>query len=240
MMDSSEHQRMELCKFLGFMSLSQVHEFICSGLRRNAEFLIQRGLNSKTLIQFGYTRQGLHRLGFSDETLHHLGFSMLESSASPPVSPASHPASRAASASSPRQSTAEEPPDIADEIRQRLSDGARAPELRQSGIMVQHCRRLGMSATELRDLGFCLEELAQICDAPELLRAQFSIRDLVRFYDGYDLRKAGCSSEEMRLAGYTVRDLINFGYSDNNIRCAGYSNAELIREGLTRTTHIPH
>jgi hypothetical protein len=41
----------------------------------------------------------------------------------------------------------------------------------------------------------------------------------------------------MKLAGYTVRDLVNFGYNRNHIVTAGFATRDLLREGLSKQVH---
>lgn len=218
--------RLNLCRKLGLTSRIQAHNLIAEGARKGPDTLLHHGLNADRLRKLGYTIEGMRRLGYTAEALARLGYKEAT-----PESPAAavRPSSERPAGD---QLTEVKKP----ELRGLIEAGRRAPQLKERGWTVQHCKRAGCPISELIRLGFQLPELRQVCSAAELRREGFGPRELNRYYNGDELKSAGFSAGDMRLAGYTIRDLVRLGYNENHIRTAGFSNLELMREGLSRTT----
>jgi hypothetical protein len=224
--------RMKVCREIGIADPIKAHEIIVEGVKKGARWLLQRKLNALRLTQLGYTMEGMRKLGCDDAMLEQLGYRMPR--AAKPHAAKSRPAEERAPAE-PDEPVEE---NVSQTIRRLIHGGARVNELKAAGYIVDQVKRVGFSASEMTRLGYDLAELISVSSLMELKRADFGARDLRRFFSGEELRRGGFGADEMRLAGYTVRDLLQFGYPENQVRVAGFSNAELVREGLSRTTRI--
>ena len=94
----------------------------------------------------------------------------------------------------------------------------------------------GADVTQLLRLGFPMSEMAQAYSLHELHRAGYHVRDLSSYFSDEQLKSAGFSAAEMRIAGRSIRQLQSLGYNENHIRTAGYSLSQLIAAGLAKQT----
>jgi hypothetical protein len=53
-------------------------------------------------------------------------------------------------------------------------------------------------------------------------------------FGGVELRRAGFSVSDMCVAGFSIPDLLSFGYNENHIWTAGFSHADLVHTGLRK------
>lgn len=204
--------RMELCRSLGFGNILKAHEVIVAGARRDAHWMLRQRLNAKTLCDLGYTGESLERLGYAPQTLVQLGFKEAIAKEAPLARPAPSNTPMAPGEASETH------------IRALLEAGHKAGHLKQMSITVHHCKKAGLTATELFTAGFPVEDLVKV----------FAPLELRRFFSDHELRAAGYTADEMRAAGYSIADLLRMGYSENHVRSAGFSNAELMAAGLSR------
>jgi len=225
-------ERLKLCRQLGISGLDHVHRMVVEGKSRGAHWLLNLGLGARHLELFGYTAEGMERLGYDRRTLAQLGYAV-QSAAPAPATVGGRSPAAGFSPAAPHDAPAGRGPE---QLRRLIAAGLRASELHSQGYTIHDCKRLGLSAMELAQLNFPIEALATVCTAAELRRANFGARDLRTFFSGSELKQAGFRADEMRMAGFSVRDLLNLGYNENHIRTAGYSTNELLREGLTTTT----
>jgi intracellular multiplication protein IcmE len=213
-------ERTQLCRSLGFADLSALHQFIVRAVRGDAAALRAKGLDAKALEELGYSRDGMRRLGCSEEQLERLGFG------APEVAPGRDPSG---------VPSAEEVGEVA-HVRALLDRHTPRSQLKEMGITAQHCRIAGADVTQLLRLGFPMGELIHVYTLNELHRAGFNVRDLGTYFGDDELKAAGFSATEMRMAGRSIAQLQRLGYNDNHIRTAGYSLNELIMAGLAKQT----
>lgn len=223
--------RLEVCRALGIASVTVAYEIIVGGLTKGVDSLLQKRLVAANLIRLGYDAAGMRRLGYSDEALQRLGYPV-----GVPVKPVPAPEPRQPAGGPPKALDLD--PNLPDgvKIQNLIAAGYRSSQLRDAGFTVHHCKKAGLSSLELSALGFSIHELAIVCSAAEMRRADFKPNELKNFYSAAEMRRAGFSAADMRLAGYGVRELINLGYLENHIRTAGFSTAEMLREGISKTT----
>jgi len=214
---STLDDRMEICRKVGFRELTEVHDFIVEGARKNSGWLLRKGLSKPRLRILGYDIEGLRRMGYRDPVLREIGFPL-------PAEPAVK--------KTPEKVNIDDENDPLSLIKK----GCKASDLRSHGITLRQCRVRGLDARELFRLGYDLTELRSEFSLMDLKAVGFNPRELSRFFSGPQLREAGFAAREMRFAGFSVRDLIGFGYNENQIIGAGFSVNELIREGLGRNT----
>lgn len=212
-------EREQLCKMLGFESAVVLHKYIVQALQSDFGALARRGLNAKTLLELGYVPEGLRKLGCSDAQLAELGF-----------------AEKARTKSPPGTGMPSDAPLGADEIMALVRKGTDSADLRKMGITAHHCRNAGADVTQLLRLGFSMGELAQVYTLQELKRFGNQVRDLSPYFGDSELKAAGFSATEMRIAGRSIRQLLALGYNENHIRTAGYSINDLSAAGLSRFT----
>jgi hypothetical protein len=222
--------RTAICHTLGILNVLKAHEIIAVGVEKGVESLLHRGLNAKNLIALGYDAAGLARMGYTPAGLKMLGYPGYASAGAPQNrAEAKTPRTHAPAAGNVEENA--EPI-----LKQLISSGIHAHELKDMGYTIHHCKRAGFSAGELEALGFQLNELATAYGAGELRRADFQPRELSRFFSGHELKSAGFSASDLRNAGYSIRELLNLGFNENHVRGAGFSQAEMLREGVTKTT----
>ena len=212
-------RRDEIIRTLKLGSIVKAHEIVVAGAKHDARWLLRQGLNARILVELGYSLQALQRLGYSQDLLVELGVI----AAKAPTAP-----------SQPIPTRAGDDEEIQVNVRELIDAGYKADHLKQMSVNIHHCKRAGLTASELVNLGYKVEEIAPICSATELRRAGFRPTELRRFFNGHDLRSAGYSADEMRLAGYSIKDLLAYGYNENHVRSAGYSNNELMAAGLSK------
>jgi hypothetical protein len=227
--------RTQALRALGIASPGKAHELITTGIKHGAGWLLRRGLNALKLTDLGYTVEGMRRLGSSEELLSQLGYR----EARPFGGGGDRGGKGETGGTGQTWGSAEaNGGTIADKLRALVDRGAKASELAAKGFTIAQVKKIGLSSMELAHLGYGLAEMVQVCTIQELKRADFGPRELRRYFDGSDQRRAGFTADEMRLAGYGVRDLLRFGYPENQVRSAGFSTSDLLREGLSRTTRI--
>ncbi|MBN1475560.1 hypothetical protein JXA47_02290 [Candidatus Sumerlaeota bacterium] len=225
MPDNREH----ICKGLGFSGIAPLHQFILQSIGGDITSLTRRGLKPQILAELGYTAEGLRRLGCRDDQLSRIGLdSPKPSSASP--SPSTPKPDKHAS-----PITLEGHVDV-EAIRDLLEKKTPHGALRVLGVSAQHCRTAGADVTLLMRLGFPMAEMARAFPIHELKRAGYGVRDLTSYFGDDELKSAGFSASEMRMAGRTIKQLQRLGYNENHIRTAGYSLGELIVAGLAKQT----
>lgn len=218
-MDSS---REALCRSLGFESPLALHNFVVKAIQGDIGALARRGLDEATLRALGYTSEGLRRLGCTDAQLEQIR----------PAEPA--PAAQPTPAALKAPSALSEGEVAA--IQDLLAKGLSCAELKERGITAHHCRTAGAGVTQLLRLGFPMGELVHVYTLHELKRAGHTVLDLSPYFSDAELKAAGYSAGEMRLAGRTVQQLLRLGYNENHIRTAGYSVNELVQAGLSKLT----
>jgi ribosomal protein L13E len=214
-----EDERWNLCERLGFKDPSQLHKYIVEGAGKNPGWLQSKGLIARKLTALGYDFEGMKRLGYSRENLVDLGYM--------PQEPDNAPL---------KKETDKLDKTDSDDVRDLISKGHNASELRHMGVTVHHCRIAGIDAKDLYRMGYTLDELREEYSLTDLKGVGFNPRELIRFFPGNQIRGVGFTSQEMRCAGFAIRDLLNFGYNENQIITAGYSVNDLIKEGLSRLT----
>lgn len=218
--------RESICKRLGFSGVVELHTFIVDSIRADIAALTRRGLSASTLTELGYTRGGLARLGCKASQLAKIGLESSKPSPTPQESP----------------KPSDLPPTSPDShvdverIKALLDEETPYGALKGMGITAQHCRTAGADVTLLLRLGFPMSEMAQAYSLHELHRAGYHVRDLSNYFSDEQLKSAGFSASEMRMAGRSIRQLQRLGYNDNHIRTAGYSLSELIAAGLAKQT----
>ena len=218
--------RLETCESLGIGSLLRVHEIITSCATDDPQCLLDRKLDADTLTALGYDAEGMHRLGSTDDALEALGYPMTsepEPEPEPPPPPDDPP-------DEPQAKTVDLDP------RALIAEGHKFSELKRLGLTVHRCKLAGVSARELASASFPLADLVEDFTPVELKGLGFTPREMGRFFDGSQLRHAGYTAVEMRVANYSPRDLLNFGYNENRVIAAGYSISDLTRAGLAIRT----
>ncbi|MCE5229662.1 hypothetical protein LLG95_08710 [bacterium] len=213
--------RAAICRQLGIPNIVKAHELIVEGAARGATWLKHLGFNAQNMADLGYPASNLARLGYNSNALKQLGFFVDE-----PAPAAKEPVAMACSPKDP-------------ELKRILERGGRASDIKRAGFTIIQCRHAGLSAMELAHLGFEIVDICSVCSAAEMRRADFKAMDLRNYFSDIELKNAGFSASEMRMSGYTVRDLLRLGYNENHIRTAGYSTGELIAEGLTKIVRTP-
>jgi intracellular multiplication protein IcmE len=214
-----EPERERLCRGLGFAGLAQLHEAVVHAIKGDIDSLLRKQLDAEALEHLGYTREGMRRLGCTGAQLEQLGYG----AAQPPA----------------RGKADEDPPKVHHDVtfvRGLLEKETPHGRLKDLGVTAQHCRIAGADVTLLERLGFPLSELVRVYPMHEIKRVGHGARDLSQFFGDDELKAAGFSAVEMRLAGRTVQQLLRLGYNENHIRTAGYSINELSLAGLTRQT----
>lgn len=212
--------REKLCKALGFDSPVALHGFLVQSIRGDIGAIRRRRLDPAALGQLGYTRDGLRKLGCSESQLAAIGF---ERTGPPPEPERGPPA-------------AEPPSSDAAAILALIARQTPHGRLREMGITAVDCRTAGADVGQLLRLGFPFSELCRVYTIQELKRAGNGVRDLATYFRDEELKAAGFSAYEMRLAGRSIQQLQRLGYNDNHIRTAGFSMGELIAAGLAKQT----
>jgi len=218
----NQDDRIKICQMLGARNLLEVHKIITQGARKSSGWLLGKGITSWKLKTLGYDVKGLKKLGYKDDVLSALGY----------ILPSKAPQAKKTEAMEMDKSEA-------DKVRELVAKGYDANELRQRGITVHHLRMAGIDARELFRRGFRLDELRGEFTLSDLKMIGLNPRELIVFFPGSQLRKVGFTAQEMRCAGFSVRDLLNFGYNENQVIGAGYSIRDLLNEGLSPHTHEP-
>jgi intracellular multiplication protein IcmE len=222
--------RESICKELGFSGIAPLHQFILQSIGGDITSLTRRGFKPQTLAELGYTAEGLRRLGCREDQLSRIGMGSPEPSPPKTTSP-----------TSPRTDipvspiTLEGHVDI-EQIRDLLEQKTPHGALRGLGVSAQHCRMAGADVTLLMRLGFPMSEMVRAFTIHELRRAGYGVRDLTSYFGDDELKSAGLSASEMRMAGRTIKQLQQLGYNENHIRTAGYSLGDLIVAGLAKQT----
>ncbi|MFI4962698.1 MAG: type IVB secretion system protein DotG/IcmE [Legionellales bacterium] len=86
----------------------------------------------------------------------------------------------------------------------------------------------GCSCVQLKDIGYGLQDLSQICECNELRAAGFNARQLKDSgYNASRLQQCGFSACEERNSGFTAQEMKDGGYSDGELKGAGFSNPEI-------------
>ena len=212
--------RAMICQAIGIPDPTKAHGIILTGKARGPRWMLNRGLHSRHLKGLGYDAGRLRQLGFDEGALEQLGFST---------------AGKSAGKHTEHHISGGDP-----KLRQFIASGKRAHALRSLGYTVHDCKHAGFSASELVGIGYNLHELAHVCNAVELRRADFNPRELREYFSGHELKRAGFTAFDLRLAGYSPRELMKLGYNDNHIRSAGFSMHELVRDGITKTARRMH
>lgn len=225
-------KREQLCRKLALGNIVQAHQFIASNASKGADALLQKKLRATSLVDLGYTAEALRKLGYAETALEKLGFTAPDAKvkSDPQIA---KPARPAAPASAPAGGTAVA---ATDQLRALIDSGQRAEGLLSRGYNAVICRKAGISASELTQLGFDLHQLRTAYPMPELKRAGYSAMDLRRYYSGHELKQAGYSASDMRSAGFTPKQLLGFGYNENAITAGGFSVSELTDAGLSKRT----
>lgn len=227
-MVTERERREQICKKLGLGNIVQAHQFIAGSAGKGADPLLRKGVRATALIDLGYSAEALRKLGYTSVALEQLGYeapdakiksdpNLLKKSPAPTVRRGDGGA-------------------VIDQLRLLIDTGTRAEGLMARGYNPVICRKAGLSAAELTQLGFDLHALRSAYPLAELKRAGYTALDLRRFYSGADMRMAGFSAAELRMGGFTPRQLLSFGYQDNAIVAAGYSTLELTEAGLSKRT----
>lgn len=221
-------KRERLCKKLGLGNVVQAYQFISSAAGRGPDLLLRKNLRAPTLIELGYSEEALRKLGFTSIALEKLGFG------APDARIKSDPdlLGKVPKPTIPKG----EGGAVIEQLRALIDSGMRAEGLLGRGYNAVICKKAGLSAAELTQLGFDLHTLRAAFQLPELKRAGYSAMDLRRYYSGAELMQGGFSPSEMRNAGFSARQLLSFGFRDNAVTTAGYSIAELTEAGLSKRT----
>lgn len=231
---AGEQSREELCRALGFHTLVDLHQAVQAGARQSPSTLLMKKLNAANLTRLGYSAPALVKLGYKPDDLRILGFNSVAGGAQ---SITNAPATGGPKPAVPSTADGNGPGGAGKpDIRALVNQGSLAVDLKRRGFKAHHCKVAGLSARELYRLGFTLDDLMEAFSPAEIRAAGFNVREMSRFFSGAQLRAIGFTAPEMKIAGYSVRDLINFGFNENHIIAAGYSINELVREGLTVRT----
>jgi intracellular multiplication protein IcmE len=225
---SEREKRDRFCKKLGLGNVVQAHQFIASAAGRGPDLLLRKQLRAPALIELGYSAEALRKLGFTSIALEKLGFEAPDARVkSDPniLKKAPTPVVRA-----------EEGGAVIEQLRTLIESGMRAEGLLGRGYNALICKKAGLTAEELTQLGFDLHTLRAAFRLPELKRAGYNAMDLRRYYSGAELQQAGFGPSEMRNAGFTPKQLLTFGYSENAVATAGFSIVELTDAGLSNRT----
>lgn len=227
-MITEREKREQICKKLGLGNIVQAHRFIAASAVKGADPLMRKGVRATALIDLGYAADALRKLGYTSVALEQLGFDAPDAKVKSdpnilrkPLTPVIRKGEGTA---------------VVDQLRTLIDSGMRAEGLLSRGYNAVICRKAGISAAELTQLGFDLHNLRAAYPLSELRRAGYNAMDLRRFYSGADMLMAGFSAAELRSAGFTPRQLLSFGYQENAVVTAGYSTVELTGAGLSKRT----
>lgn len=209
--DSNLDRRREICKSLGIAGPGEVHEIVVAGARRGVKELLRKKLYAQTLVELGYDESGMRTLGYDRAALEQLGYygSRVE-----------------------KRETHGQSRTFTERLLQAVEDGDDAEQLKASGFTLHHCKVAEISARQAYQLGFGLHELKEEYSLYELKQAGCRIPELRRLFSGQELRKAFPATEMRPYFG--IRQLLEFGYTENQVRTAGYSDNELAMHGLSR------
>lgn len=213
----------------GFRDAAELHEAVVRAAKGGVERLLQKRLNGAVLERLGYSAKALERLGFGAEALERLGLAVPKAVSAPAAAPVG------AAGLAPTQANLNPATATVEEIREFVRQHG-ASELRGAGFTPHHLKKAGVVISDLERAGFTVDQLASVFSCAEMRRAGYTARDLRRFFSGNDLRAANVEAADMRTAGFTIEQLLRFGYNDNQVRTAGFTIADLIRAGLAKQT----